>query len=172
MDGQLIKCWLWLMLCLCFWYGLNFCRALEVSMHVLSFVQSQFSKEMSRVDRRTELAENLTVWADPARCKQPIVVGWLEAPQACCTGCSGVALPECWMQSWEKSRGAARNCPDVRCVHGGNMSHCSSYLAVEEYTRPSPKCEFYRFSKLHVARNDWEASDSFWVNVKVPEGLI
>lgn len=25
---------------------------------------------------------------------------------------------------------------------------------------------------LDVARNDWEASDSFWVNVKVPEGLI
>lgn len=25
---------------------------------------------------------------------------------------------------------------------------------------------------LDAARNDWEASDSFWVNVKVPEGLI
>lgn len=25
---------------------------------------------------------------------------------------------------------------------------------------------------LDTARNDWEASDSFWVNVKVPEGLI
>lgn len=25
---------------------------------------------------------------------------------------------------------------------------------------------------LDRARNDWEASDSFWVNVKVPEGLI
>lgn len=25
---------------------------------------------------------------------------------------------------------------------------------------------------LDGTRNDWEASDSFWVNVKVPEGLI
>lgn len=56
--------------------------------------------------------------------------------------------------------------------HGGNMRHCTSYLAAEEHVRPSPKCELYRFSKLCVARNDWEASDSFWVNVKVPEGLI
>lgn len=39
-------------------------------------------------------------------------------------------------------------------------------------TRPSLKCELDHFSKPYVARNDREASDSFWVNVKAPEGLI
>lgn len=154
-------------LCLCFWFGANFCKALKVSMHVLSFCTGSVQQK-----------DEPCGWKDTELAAKPDCMSWPCSVQTAHIGGVAGGTPSVlhWLQwgcrAGRKSRGAASDCLDVRCVHGGSMSHCTSYLAVEEHIRPSLKCELYRFSKLHVARNDWEASDSFWVNVKVPEGLI
>lgn len=56
------------------------------------------------------------------------------------------------------------------------MSHHTSYFGSRGTRLQKPgllrNVSYTASQKLDVARNDWEAGDSFWVNVKVPEGLI
>jgi len=89
---------------------------------------------------------------------QDLLVGELESPRhslCACTGCSGVALPAHWMQSWEKKW--------TTCQGLSGRDACTEEAwaitpAIWQLrnpsgeTRPSLKCELYHFSKLYVAR--------------------
>lgn len=170
-----------------FWYGAYFCsghcKAFRVSMRVFSFCTGQrspFRKKMNSLDRRTRSWPQKLITRAARLVGQIILVGQLESPRSSL----GVLHQLLWgfsastrEQSSEKQQrscqGLSGSPVDVCAEEAWAIAPAIWQLrSTSAETRPSLKCELCHFSKLRVARNDWEASDSFRVNVKVPEGLI